>query len=79
MPDAIPVAAIPSTEPATPAGRLARSSRRVLEAARVFAEAVQATPDLLEALVSTESPLRGVVLPLLDAVDEYEGHVAAGG
>lgn len=77
--DAMPVVATPPTEPATPVGRLARSTRRVLVSARAFADAVRSTPGLLEALAADDAPARSVVLPLLDAVEEYEGHVAAGG
>lgn len=54
------------------------SGVRVLIAARGFAVAVGAEPGLLESLLA-DPRVQAVLLALLDAVDEYEGHEAGRG
>lgn len=57
---------------------LETSGVRVLVAARGFAIAVGSEPGLLEALLS-DPRVHAVLLALMDAVDEYEGHAAQAG
>jgi len=61
-----------------PEALLKISGVRVLVAARGFAVAVGTEPGLLESLLA-DPRVRAVLLALLDAVDEYEGHEASRG